>query len=155
MRTCSISSSSAIHLAGTPRFCPACTRSTCPQRRACAASRAPYAGNARHPQDQLSRQPRPSATLWFQSFRSESSRVRNYCRGVQEIQGEFRGKLSETRACAGRREKPAVEWATGRNRPNPVSGHSEMVASKRPFSTYGKLRTCDFGAGPQGAQKCR
>jgi hypothetical protein len=36
--------------------------------------------------------------MWFRSFRSELSRGMNYCRGVQEIQGEFRWKLGETRA---------------------------------------------------------
>jgi hypothetical protein len=36
--------------------------------------------------------------MWFRSFRSELSRGRNYCRGVQEIQGEFRWNLSETHA---------------------------------------------------------
>ena len=34
--------------------------------------------------------------MWFRSFRSELSRVRNYCRGAQEVQGEFRGIFSET-----------------------------------------------------------
>jgi hypothetical protein len=28
--------------------------------------------------------------MWFRSFRGELSRVVNYCRGVQKIQGEFR-----------------------------------------------------------------
>jgi hypothetical protein len=36
--------------------------------------------------------------MWFRSFRSGLSRVMNYCRGVQEVQGEFRWKLSETHA---------------------------------------------------------
>jgi hypothetical protein len=36
--------------------------------------------------------------MWFRSFRSELSRVVNYCRGVQKIQGEFRCIFSETRA---------------------------------------------------------
>jgi hypothetical protein len=35
--------------------------------------------------------------MWFRSFRSELSRVMNYCRGVREIQSEFLGIFSETR----------------------------------------------------------
>jgi hypothetical protein len=36
--------------------------------------------------------------MWFRSFRSELSRVKNYRRGAQEIQSAYRGIFSETRA---------------------------------------------------------
>jgi hypothetical protein len=88
--------------------------------------------------------------MWFQSFRSESSRVRNYCRGVQEIQREFRSIFSETRAGLNiwRNAAPAARLPirgptrnSGRRAgdgprtgPTAVGDGSEMRASKRTFA---------------------
>src|SRR3984957_7127393 len=96
MRLSSISSSSAIHLAGTPKSCPVYTRSTCPPRHACAAWKAPCAGIGRLRPSLLSDHPRPRSTLRFRSFRLEMSRGRKYRRGLQEIHGDVRLALEPT-----------------------------------------------------------
>jgi hypothetical protein len=52
--------------------------------------------------------------MWFRSFRCELSRVMNYCRGVQEIQSEYRCISSETRAIQ-RSRYAAARWLVFRS----------------------------------------